>query len=96
MDWPVSVWICDQCRFYNGRSVNVSYCGAMITLDDNGVMTYLIKGMEVEVNFPRTATLARQKGGWSRIKAGKIIWVKETATSTIIGVEFDEKNNDPK
>ena len=51
-------------------------------------------GHELEVNFPRTMSLARQKGQYARIKSGKVLRVerKNVLTGTNIGlaVEFDQ------
>ena len=33
-------------------------------------------GHEVEINFPRTTSLARQKGQYARIKSGKVLRVE--------------------
>ncbi len=71
--WPVSVWIPEANRFFSGKSVNVSKGGAYISLP----MTAPIRpGHEVEVNFPRTVSLARQKGQYARIKTAKIVRVE--------------------
>jgi hypothetical protein len=35
-------------------------------------------GHEVEVNFPRTMSLARQKGQYARIKIGKVLRVERS------------------
>jgi hypothetical protein len=35
-------------------------------------------GLEIEVNFPRTTSLARQKGQYARIKLGKVLRVERT------------------
>ncbi len=39
------------------------------------ITTPVRPGHEVEVNFPRTMSLARQKGQYARIKMGKILRV---------------------
>ncbi len=71
--WPVSVWIPEANRFFSGKSVNVSKGGAYISLP----MTAPVRsGHEVEVNFPRTVSLARQKGQYARIKTAKVIRVE--------------------
>ncbi len=71
--WPVSVWIPEANRFFSGKSVNVSKGGAYICLP----MTAPIRpGHEVEVNFPRTVSLARQKGQYARIKTAKVVRVE--------------------
>ncbi|MCE5185803.1 MAG: PilZ domain-containing protein [Planctomycetaceae bacterium] len=70
--WPVSIWMPDANRFFNGKSVNVSQGGAYISLP----MTSPVReGHEVEVNFPRTTSLAKQKGQYARIKNARVIRV---------------------
>lgn len=72
LSWPVSIWLPQANRFFNGRSVNVSKGGAYVTVP----MTVPVRaGQEIELNFPRTAQLAHQKGQYARIKMGKILRV---------------------
>lgn len=83
--WPVSVWLPEANRFFNGRSANVSRMGALIKVP----MTMPVRaGNVVEVNFPRTITLAKQKGQFARIKRGKVVRVerKDTLKDANIGV----------
>jgi len=70
--WPVSVWIPEANRFVNGRSCNISKTGVFITLP---VTAPIRTGHLVELNFPRTETLAKEKGQFARIKTGKIVRV---------------------
>lgn len=71
--WPVSVWLPEANRFFNGKSVNVSKGGVYISMP----LTAPIKeGHEIEINFPRTVTLAKQKGQYARIKSGKVLRVE--------------------
>lgn len=71
--WPVSVWIPEANRFFSGKSVNVSKGGAFISLP----MTAPVRpGHEIEVNFPRTMSLAKQKGQYARIKTAKVLRVE--------------------
>ena len=71
--WPVSLWLPEANRFFNGKSVNVSKGGAYLSVP----MTAPIRaGHEVEINFPRTTSLARQKGQYARIKCGKVLRVE--------------------
>jgi hypothetical protein len=70
--WPVSVWIPEANRFFNGRSCNISKTGVFITLP---VTTPIQTGNTVELNFPRTESLAQEKGQFARIKAGKVVRV---------------------
>ena len=70
--WPVSVWIPEANRFFNGRSCNISKTGVFITLP---VTTPIQTGHTVELNFPRTESLAEEKGQFARIKGGKVVRV---------------------
>lgn len=72
LSWPVSIWLPEANRFFTGRSVNVSKGGAYVSVP---MTTPVRPGHEVEVNFPRTMSLARQKGQYARIKVGKILRV---------------------
>ena len=72
VSWPVSVWIPQANRFFNGRSCNVSKTGVFITLP---VTAPVRPGQVVELNFPRTETLAKEKGQFARIKTGKVVRV---------------------
>ena len=70
--WPVSIWMPEANRFFNGKSINVSKGGAYISVP----MTAPVReGHEIEVNFPRTMSLARQKGQYARIKNATVIRV---------------------
>ena len=73
VSWPVSVWLPEANRFFNGRSSNISKTGVFVRLP---VMTPLHAGNVVELNFPRTMALARKKGGFARIKSGKVVRVE--------------------
>ena len=85
VSWPVSVWIPYANRFFNGRSCNISKTGVFITLP---VATPVHPGQIVEINFPRTETLAKEKGQFARIKTGKIVRVdrKNLLENAEIGV----------
>ena len=72
LSWPVSVWLPEANRFFNGRSKNVSRGGAYLTMP---MTTPIRPGHEVEINFPRTQALARQKGQYARIKSAKVLRV---------------------
>jgi hypothetical protein len=89
ISWPVSVWLPEANRFFNGRSSNVSKGGVFVTVP----MTMPVRtGHIVEVNFPRTETLAKEKGSFARIKSGKVVRVerKNVLSEAKIGfaVEF--------
>lgn len=73
--WPVSVWLPDANRFFNGRSANISRTGVFVTVP---MTTPIRTGHAVEVNFPRTQMLAKQKGRFARIKSGKVVRVERT------------------
>jgi hypothetical protein len=72
VSWPVSVWMPEANRFFYGRSCNISRTGVFITLP---VTTPIQTGSEVELNFPRTQTLAKEKGQYARIKTGRVVRV---------------------
>jgi hypothetical protein len=68
--WPVSVWIPETNRFFNGKSCNISKSGALVELP----MTAPVRtGHLIELNFPRTVALAKQKGQFARIKTAKVV-----------------------
>lgn len=77
--WPVSVWLPQANRFFNGKSTNVSKGGAYLTLP---MTTPVRVGHEIEVNFPRTKSLAKQKGQYARIKSGKVLRVERNKILT--------------
>ena len=89
VNWPVSVWNPKATRFFNGRSVNVSAGGALVTMPVNAPV---IEGQDVEVNFPRSETLARDKGCFARIKSARVVRVDRsqvTESARIhVGLEF--------
>jgi len=70
--WPVSVWLPAAGRFFNGRSANISKTGVFVSLP---ITTPLRPGSIVELNFPRTTTLAREKGQFARIRTGRVVRV---------------------
>ncbi len=71
--WPVSVWLPQANRFFNGRSSNISNTGVFLRLP---ITTPLRPGHIVELNFPRTTALASKKGQFARIKSGRVIRVE--------------------
>jgi len=73
LSWPVSVWLPEANRFFNGRSSNISRTGVFVTVP---MTTPVRAGHLVEVNFPRTAALAKEKGQFARIKSGKVVRVE--------------------
>ncbi len=73
LSWPVSLWLPEANRFFNGRSSNISRTGVFVTVP---MTTPVRPGHIVEINFPRTTALARQKGRFARIKSGKVVRVE--------------------
>ena len=73
LSWPVSIWMPEANRFFNGRSFNISKTGVFLTAP---LTTPVREGHIVEINFPRTATLAKEKGQFARIKTGKVVRVE--------------------
>ncbi|MBW8042307.1 MAG: hypothetical protein FVQ85_20225 [Planctomycetes bacterium] len=85
LSWPVSLWLPEANRFFNGRSTNVSKAGVFVLVP---MTTPVRPGNIVEINFPRTITLAEEKGQYARIKSGKVVRVdrKNILRSAKIGV----------
>ena len=85
LSWPVSIWLPAAHRFFNGRSSNISKTGVFVTVP---ITTPVRAGHRVEINFPRTETLADQKGGFARIKSGRVVRVerKDMLKSANIGL----------
>ena len=72
LSWPISMWIPEAHRFFYGCSDNVSRSGALLKMP----LTVPIRaGSTVEVNFPRTQRLAKEKGSFARIRSGRIVRV---------------------
>lgn len=85
LSWPVSVWVPKANRFFNGHSANISKTGVLLKVP---MTTPVGPGSMVEINFPRTASLAQQKGQYARIKQGKVVRVdrEETLDDACIGL----------
>jgi hypothetical protein len=88
--WPVSVWLPKASRFFNGKSVNISKGGVFLSVP----MTTPVKaGHGIEINFPRTAALAKEKGRYARIKSGKVVRVDRSnmleEASIGLAIEFE-------
>ncbi len=87
--WPISVWIPEANRFFNGKSINISKSGVLLSVP---MTTPIRKGHEIEINFPRTTSLAKKKGQYARIKAGKVVRVERKQllenASISLAVEF--------
>ncbi len=73
LSWPVSIWLPAANRFFNGRSTNISKTGVFVTMP---MTTPIRAGHTIELNFPRTQALAKQKGRFARIKTGKVVRVE--------------------
>ncbi len=73
LSWPVSIWLPEANRFFNGQSSNISKTGVFVTVP---MTTPIRAGHIVEINFPRTIALAKQKGRFARIKSGKVVRVE--------------------
>lgn len=79
ISWPVSIWLPQANRFFNGRSANISRSGVLIKVP----MTMPARpGHLVEINFPRTPALAKQKGQFARVRTGKVVRVDRTKVLT--------------
>ena len=85
VSWPVSVWLPEANRFFNGRSSNISKTGAFVAVP---ITTPICQGHTVEINFPRTEQLAKRKGAFARIKTGRVVRVerKDMLKEANIGV----------
>jgi hypothetical protein len=79
LSWPVSMWMPEANRFFNGRTINVAKGGVLLSMP---MTTPIRPGSIVEINFPRTMSLAKKKGQFARIKAGRVLRVdRETLTT---------------
>ncbi len=79
LTWPVSLWLPEANRFFNGKTINVAKGGALLSLP----MSVPVKpGHVVEINFPRTMSLAQKKGQFARIKTGKVLRVERDSITT--------------
>lgn len=72
INWPVSIWHPKAARFFNGLSINISQNGTLLELSLN---VPLREGQDLEINFPRTEALAKDKGSFSRIKNARVVRV---------------------
>lgn len=72
INWPVSIWLPQANRFFNGYSDNISKSGAYVKLP---MTTPIRQGTLIEVNFPRTMALAEEKGQFGRLKQGRVVRV---------------------
>jgi hypothetical protein len=90
LSWPVSVWLPEANRFFNGRSANISKSGVFVHVP---ISTPAHEGSVVELNFPRTDVLAEEKGQYARIKKGRVVRVdRREALNTAslgLGIAFE-------
>ncbi len=90
LSWPVSIWLPEANRFFNGTSSNVSKKGVFVKVP---ITTPIKTGHTVEVNFPRTQELAEKKGQFARIKTGKVVRVERRKmleeASVGVAVQFE-------
>ena len=85
LSWPISLWLPEANRFFNGKTINVAKGGVLLSMP---MTTPIRPGHIVEINFPRTMDLAKKKGQFARIKSGTVIRVqRDTITiDATIGV----------
>jgi hypothetical protein len=88
ISWPISIWLPDANRFFNGKSSNISKTGVFVRLP---MATPIRLGHAVEINFPRTEVLAQEKGQYARIKSGRVVRVerKDILKDANIGVAIE-------
>ncbi len=89
LSWPVSIWLPEANRFFNGKTINVAKGGVLLSVP---MTTPIRPGHVVEINFPRTMSLAKKKGQFARIKTGTVLRVDRemiSADATIgVAVQF--------
>ena len=83
LSWPVSVWLPNANRFFNGKSMNISKTGVYMKVPST---TPISQGNIVEINFPRTEALAQEKGSYSRIKCGRVVRVERKQMVSEAGI----------
>jgi len=85
LSWPVSLWLPEANRFFNGKTVNVAKGGTLLSLP---MTTPIRPGHVVEINFPRTVDLAKKKGQFARIKTGTVLRIERDSlvSDATIGV----------
>ena len=95
VQWPVSIWHPKAARFFNGRSVNVSTGGALVVLPMKAPVR---EGQNLEINFPRSETLAKDKGSFARVKSAQVVRVDRTdslMSATIkVGLAFSNETEE--
>lgn len=91
VSWPVSVWHPKAARFFNGRSINISQEGVLVRMP---LQAPVHEGQDLEINFPRSEALGREKGCFARIKNARIVRIDRSealdSATVNIGMEFLE------
>ena len=94
VNWPVSVWHAKAAQFFNGRSVDVSRAGVLITIP---MKVPIHEGQNLEINFPRTEQLARQKGRFARVKNARVVRIDRSdalrSANVKVGLSFRPDHN---
>lgn len=92
INWPVSVWHAKAGRFINGRSLDVSHGGAMIEVP---LASPMREGQDLEVNFPRSNRLTKDKGCSARIKGARVVRIDRSqalnTASLKVAVQFENQ-----
>jgi hypothetical protein len=73
------MWMPEANRFFNGKTVNVAKGGVLLSMP---MATPIRPGNVVEINFPRSMSLAKKKGQFARIKAGRVLRVDRDSLTT--------------
>lgn len=79
LSWPISMWMPEANRFFNGKTINVAKGGVLLSMP---MATPIRPGNIVEINFPRSMSLAKKKGQFARIKAGRVLRVDRESLTT--------------
>lgn len=79
LSWPISMWMPEANRFFNGKTLNVAKGGVLLSMP---MATPIRPGNIVEINFPRSMNLAKKKGQFARIKAGRVLRVDRESLTT--------------
>jgi hypothetical protein len=79
LSWPISLWLPEANRFFNGKTINVAKGGVLLSMP---MTTPIRPGHVVEINFPRTMILAKKKGQFARIKSGTVMRVQRDTITT--------------
>ncbi|KPK76651.1 MAG: hypothetical protein AMJ79_05925 [Phycisphaerae bacterium SM23_30] len=89
VEWPISIWHPKASRFFNGHSVNVSSVGALVELPMKAPVR---EGQDLEINFPRFESLAKDKGSFSRVKNAQVVRIDRSdsllSATVKVGLDF--------